>query len=73
MNDNQQITAPGVKIITAWTAVGITSWSDAAAALAALYTLLLILEWMWKKMLRPFLESRGLMIRPKRRKDDPTA
>jgi hypothetical protein len=51
MNDSQTIASPGMKLMTAWALVGITSWADAAAAaLAALYSLLLILEWCWKKI-----------------------
>jgi hypothetical protein len=66
MNDSQTIASPGMKLMTAWALVGITSWADAAAALAALYSVLLILEWCWKKIGRPFLESQGVI----RRKED---
>lgn len=72
--DNQEqattVALPGAKIASAWLAVGITSWSDAAAALAALYTVLLILEWVWKKLARPFAERRGWVRRKSRRRDD---
>lgn len=39
---------------TAWAGVGlahlgINTWSDAAAVLATIYTLILICEWFWKK------------------------
>ncbi len=52
MND-EKIAAPGVKIATSWlAAVGIGSWSDFAAALAAIYTLLLIGEWVWKRFIK---------------------
>jgi hypothetical protein len=64
------VAAPVVKIVTAWAAVGLTSWADVAAALAALYTFLLILEWLWKKLGRPFCEDRGWIKRQKRRRDD---
>lgn len=73
MDNQEQATAialPGAKIASAWLAVGITSWSDAAAALAALYTVILILEWVWKKAVRPFAEQRGWMRRKSRRRDD---
>ena len=49
MNDHT-VSAPGLKIATAWAGVGITSWSDAAAAAATLYTTILIGEWLWKKI-----------------------
>lgn len=58
------------KVGTAWAAVGITSWADAASALAFLYTLLLLCEWVWKKLVRPFAERRGWLRRPLRRKED---
>lgn len=67
------IGAPAVKIITAWAAVGITSWAEAASALAALYTLLLIFEWLWKRLIRPFCERRQWLERKKRRKEDANA
>ena len=71
MNDPQQtVAAPGLKIVSAWSAVAITSWADFAAMLAALYTLLLISEWLWKKVGRPFCEARGWLARLHRRKDD---
>ncbi len=53
MSDTVQ--APVIKIATAWAAVGVTSWSEAAAALAAVYTSILIGEWLWRK-LRPFVK-----------------
>lgn len=58
------------KIGTAWAAVGITSWADAASALAFIYTLLLLVEWVWKRLARPFMERRGWLRRPLRRKED---
>lgn len=66
--DGLGITA--TKIGTAWAAVGITSWADAASALAFCYTLLLLLEWVWKRLARPFAERRGWLHRPLRRKED---
>lgn len=59
-----------VKIGTAWAAVGITSWADFASALACLYTIILIIEWLWKKAIRPFCENRGWIKRKQRRRDD---
>lgn len=47
------VSAPLPKIVTAWGGVAIAVWVDyaqlIAAALAALYTLILIAEWAWKK------------------------
>lgn len=50
-----------MKLTSVWAAVGITSWADFAAFLAALYSALLIIEWCWKKAIRPFCELRGWM------------
>lgn len=60
----------GAKIGTAWAAVGITSWADAASALAFFYTLLLVCEWIWKRLIRPLAERHGWLKRPLRRKED---
>jgi hypothetical protein len=43
------VAAPIAKVVSAWALFGITSWSDAAAAAAFLYTMMLIGEWCWKK------------------------
>ena len=69
---SEQVTvaAPELKIASVWAAVAVTSWADFAAMLAALYTLILICEWVWKKFLRPFSEAKGWVKRTKRRKDD---
>lgn len=52
------------KLGTVWAAVGITTWADFAAFLAAIYSVLLVGEFAWKKILRPFCEWRG-WITPK--------
>lgn len=61
------------KVGSAWALIGITSWADFASALAALYTVILLGEWLWKHAIRPLCERKG-WIKPKaflRRKDDP--
>lgn len=65
-----EIAAPGIKIVTAWGLVGVTSWADFASFLAAVYTLLLIGEWLFKKWLRPLAVRWGLLPPLKRRKED---
>lgn len=71
MNDQHtSVSAPGAKIATAWLATLFTSWADFASFLAAMYTLILICEWCWKKCGRPFCEARGWIKRLKRRADD---
>lgn len=64
MNDDSKISIPAVKVFSAWAAFGITSWSDVAALLAALYSLLLIGEWVWKRFGRDIAIRWGL-IKPK--------
>lgn len=64
MNDDSKISTPAVKVFSAWAAFGITSWSDVAALLAALYSLLLIGEWVWKRFGRDAAIRWGL-IKPK--------
>lgn len=63
--EQHQAFADGSKVAAAWAAVGASSWSDVASMLASLLTLLLILEWFWKKLLRGFFERRG-WVKPKR-------
>lgn len=63
------------KLGTAWLAValskaGIESWSDAAAAVAFIYTLCLLAEWLWKRCVRPFAVRRGWAKPLKRRRED---
>lgn len=62
---------PLFKVAIAWlAAIGISSWSDVAAMLAAFYSLLLIGEWFWKRTLRPCFERRGWVKRQYRRQAD---
>ena len=53
------VSQPVAKMITVWSGVGIaeflqqlgiTSWADAAAAAACMYSMLLIVEWLYKKI-----------------------
>jgi len=69
-NPGEGLTVPVVKVASVWGAVAITSWADFAAMLAAFYTLILIAEWGWKKLLRPFAERRGWLRRVHRRHGD---
>ncbi len=60
MNDNSDsISFPIAKIISAWAAFGVTSWSDFAAFVAAMYTCLLVAEFLWKKVFKPIAVARG--------------
>jgi hypothetical protein len=39
-------------------AIGVQSWSDFAGMVAGIYTVLLICEWCWKKVIKPYRERR---------------
>jgi len=56
-----------VKAGTAWAAVGITSWTDAASFVAFLYSLALLTEWVWKKVIRPALVKHGYLKADRRK------
>lgn len=61
MNDNLSVGSPLAKILTALGAAGISSWSEFASMLAALYTTCLIAEWLWKNFIRPAFIRRGII------------
>lgn len=46
---NDQVQFPLFKLLTAWVLALFGSWGEAAAFLAALYSLALLLEWLIKK------------------------
>lgn len=58
------------KIGSVWAMVGITSWADFAAALAAIYSLLMIFDFCWKKFVRDWFVRFGLVKPLERRKSD---
>jgi hypothetical protein len=58
-NEQREGLVAGTKLGTVWAAVGITSWADFAAVLAAIYSGLLICEFVWKKVIRPFALWKG--------------
>lgn len=64
------VQAPGAKLAGLLALLGISSWTDAAALLAAVYSFVLICEWAWGRIFRPFCERRGWVERKRRRKDD---
>ena len=47
----------GASVLLAW-ATGMT-WGEFASMLAAVYTLLLIVDWFWKRIGRPLAVRRG--------------
>jgi len=69
MEERHETLVAVTKGASVWAAVGITSWSEAAAAAAFCYTVILICEWVWKRLLRPMLERRGV-IAPKAKAEE---
>lgn len=62
------------KVAAVWTGVGIGqtawTWADLAAILAAIYSAILISEWVWKRIGRPAFEKSGF-LQPRKRKVRP--
>lgn len=57
---NDDIKHPAVKAASAvGVLAGSMSWNEIAAMLAALYTACLIIEWLWKRLLKPLAQRRG--------------
>lgn len=50
MHDDTTVSWPIAKIISVWAAIGVSSWTEAAAFVAFLYSCILIAEWLWKKL-----------------------
>ena len=59
--NNDEIHNQILKVGSAWGLFAITSWADFASVLAAMYSLLLISEWFWKKLWRPMLVRMGYL------------
>lgn len=72
------VSHPIAKLVVGWlAAIGVNSWSSMASMmaalasfLAALYTLCILLEFIWQKWVRPCLENREWIRRRKRRRTD---
>lgn len=64
MAQDSTISHPVAKAVSLWMLVGISSWTDAAAFLGCIYSLLLISEWVWKKFLRTVARNRGWIVTP---------
>lgn len=58
---DRDIAAPVAKVASVWAVVGVSSWADAAALAAFIYSMLLITEWFWKKFWRRILERKGYL------------
>lgn len=51
--EQKEAAVSGLKLGSVWAAVGVTSWADVAAILAAIYSGLLVCEFLWKKVIKP--------------------
>ena len=70
-----QSTDVAAPVAKAGTAIAVSSFAGVSAAdwaawLAATYTSFLMVEWLWKKLIKPLLVRHGWMAPPKRRKTD---
>lgn len=57
--DNNDIPMPVAKVVSLWALIGVTSWADAAAFAGFAYSMILIGEWLWKKVFLRIAERRG--------------
>jgi len=69
MMENNDIPMPVAKVVSLWAFIGVTSWADAAAFAAFVYSMILIGEWLWKKIFRRIAERRGWVKRKPRDTD----
>lgn len=57
---NDDIKHPVAKGLSAGVVfLGGMTWGEVASMLAALYTLCLLIEWLWKRILKPAAQRRG--------------
>lgn len=59
IENTQQVSSPLAKALTAWAAIGITSWAEAASFVAFVYSSVLLGEWLWKRLVKPIAQQRG--------------
>jgi hypothetical protein len=57
--ENNDIQMPVTKVVSLWAVIGVTSWTEAAAFAGFVYSMILIGEWLWKKIVRKIAEQRG--------------
>lgn len=50
MDNSTEVSWPLVKVLSAWAAFGITTWQEAAAFAAFIYSMCLIIEWVYKRV-----------------------
>jgi hypothetical protein len=66
--NQDDINMPVAKVVSLWTLIGITSWTEAAAFAGFMYSLLLIGEWLWKRIFRKLAERQG-WVKPRKTPD----
>lgn len=62
-----EVANQGAKVGAVWLAIGIGSWTEAAAFLAFVLSALALTEYVWKKILRPICVSFGWLKTAKHR------
>jgi hypothetical protein len=63
-----------LKIAGLWAMIGVTSWSEAASFAAFCLTVYLFARHIWRDIVRPFLEDKGIVKRHhKHARDDDDA
>ena len=65
---SDEISMPVGKFVSLWAVIGITSWTEAAAFAGFVYSILLIGEWLWKRVVRKFAARRG-WVKPSKAPD----
>lgn len=61
MEHSTQVTSPVAKAISLWALIGVTSWAEAASFVAFVYSSVLLMEWLWKRIGRKLAVRYGLM------------
>lgn len=76
MNPDTEIKYQVFKAGSLWAMVGVSNWAEAASMMsfiaalcAALYSLVLMSEWWWKKIWRPMLVTMGYLPENRRAED----
>lgn len=64
--ENNDIQMPVTKVVSLWALIGVTTWTEAAAFAGFVYSMILIGEWVWKKILRRIAERRGWVKKRRR-------
>jgi hypothetical protein len=59
MHEQHEIGMPVAKAASAWALIGVTSWTEVAAFLGAVYSAILICEWALKRFRPGWAVRRG--------------